>query len=541
MTSAHTSALTAWIGWLLVGCSLATADDDSTRKLAQLPGGTTQPLGQLESAPYELGDGPECEKGLIVVPEDRQTEDSRNIGIHFYRFKARQPSRKAPVFMMPGGPGGFFNDNWVNGLKSEPKGGSNAQAWLYSQDRDVVLVNQRGASQPDRRYQFFGFFTPPASLDEPYSADGFAKAFQTSYKRAVDHWSQQGLHMAGYDIMNMVEDIDDLRKALGYEKIMLRGTSFGSQWSFAYMRAYPEHVDRALLSGTEPIDFGYDSPQGIWNVFQRLEERLTAASKTDDRWPLPDVPLRQAIQQIVTRLEQSPVEVEVKHPTRDLTRSITLGVDDFQRQLRSGIGGRRESAASLQNFPKFIYEILQEDYRYLAFQAVGQRSRPSGANLQGLLIDNSLGISAARDAKLTAETPRKWLGELNLIYKATRDVTPTPVVTDSFRQLETAIPVLLIHGDLDLSTPFENAEAALPTLKNGHLIKIVGGTHGAFDQIDRQDPKFRDLIKRFLDADFDADGLTVESLDFPAELSLTPLDFTPLSEPALFDQISKDD
>ena len=529
------------VGWLLVyACLVVTttvgwAQDEgpTPAELANLPGGTLRELGDVQLSPYELGDGPECEKGTIVVPENRQSATSRNIELHFYRFKARRPSGRAPVFMVPGGPGGFYNDDWVNGLRSKPSRGSNLQAWNYAETRDVVLVNQRGARFPDRRYQFFGFIFPPQSLSEPFSESQYREKLQRAASKSLENWSQRGLDPAGYDIMNMVEDINDLRAALGYEKVALRGTSFGSQWSFSYIRKYPEFVDRAVLSGTEPIDYGYDSPQGIWNVFVRLEQRLEAASSSDNSLQLPEISVTEAIQQIVERLESEPVKIELDY--RGKTRAVTIGLDDFRRELRSGIGSWRGSTKSLENFPKFIFEIWQEDYRYLASKMVDGRRGFQGGSLQQILIDNSLGISASRDAQLDAEAPRQWLGELNLVYKATRDVTPTPVVPDSWRLLKTEVPILLVHGDLDLSTPIENAEEALPHLANAHLIRVAAGTHGAFDQAADHAPEFNDWILKFLAADFTSDP-SITALDLPTEISLPSLQFASMTGPSLFDK-----
>ena len=40
-------------------------------------------------------------------------------------------------------------------------------------------------------------------------------------------------------------DVNDIRQALGYDRIILWGGSFGSHWSMAVMRYYPHIVARA--------------------------------------------------------------------------------------------------------------------------------------------------------------------------------------------------------------------------------------------------------------------------------------------------------
>lgn len=186
----------------------------------------------------------------------------------------------------------------------------------------------------------------------------------------------------------------------------------------------------------------------------RLEKHLDE-SPGRSKLGFPDVPSTKAIKTIIKRLEEKPVVAEIS------SQSIRIGVQDFQRCLLGGIGGHREHRQSFANMPKFIYEVHNGSYDFLAAQVRKQRPPTQPVPLQILLVDNSLGISKAREAKLNQEPGRRWIGELNAIYKATREATPTPVIDDAFRDLRTDIPMLLIHGDFDLSTPIENAEELL--------------------------------------------------------------------------------
>ena len=98
----------------------------------------------------------------------------------------------------------------------------------------------------------------------------------------------------------------------------------------------------------------------------------------------------------------------------------------------------------------------------------------------------------------------------------------------------------MVQGDLDLSTPIENAEEQLRWLPNGHLVRIHGGTHGAFGEISRHDKNFMSLIEMFLNANLDTEESIKEIYGkIPTSFSLPPLKFESLSDPSLFDELDK--
>jgi pimeloyl-ACP methyl ester carboxylesterase len=217
---------------------------------------------ELKSFKTRSGEVVDYEIGTLFVRENRSDPESRVIGVGFARLPAVEKAPGVPpVFRLPGGPGSSF----LGRLKSAR--GSDLERWLPQTARlrrfcDVVIVDQRGFSEHGdvlvRKKRSAARF-PDRSLttqDHVVAAEVFAK-------RTVEEFSKSEIDLRGYTVKECAHDVADLANALGYEKITLNGTSFGSQWSFAVMRLHPEIVARAVLSGVEPLDHSYDMPSYI--------------------------------------------------------------------------------------------------------------------------------------------------------------------------------------------------------------------------------------------------------------------------------------
>ncbi|HSE37993.1 MAG TPA: alpha/beta hydrolase [Blastocatellia bacterium] len=464
-------------------CSLAVATQ--TVGLQIKPDVTTpRKAGEVVIEPASLST-PETgeikfELGTLYVPENRADPKSRIIGVGFARFRALQPTGAPPTFHLPGGPG----DSYLRGLKQDNR---QLARWikhinLYRQVGDMIMVDQRGNSERGEILKL-KFRTPDQPLDQPSSLTRSTAAFVEGARAAVAEYEKKGIDLRGYTVKECADDVNDLRRALGYDRITLVGTSFGSQWSFAVMRRHPEVIARALLSGVEPLDYGYDMPSHVFAAVQRM---WWEAEKDPRLRPyLPPGGLMTAARELFRRLDRGPIQVKLSD-----TVSVTVGREDLQRDFPRGTNG-----------PAFLLSLYYE--RYVAWvlpMATARRSREVETVLIGPLIDTSLGVTPKREHLLRSDVGTEFLGQWNFdSYLATADVWPTADVGDEFRnEVVSRIPVVFAQGDWDTSTPVENTLNVAPYFLNGRVLIAEHGGHGVLDPIAEHLPDVWSVLSEFL-------------------------------------------
>jgi pimeloyl-ACP methyl ester carboxylesterase len=426
------------------------------------------------SVPYEVG--------TLYVPENRQSPTSRLIGVGFARLKAKTPTGAPPVFWLPGGPGLSVLD----ALDSQsPAARSRLASWLtYTSVGDLVVIEQRGYTVRGEKLEIMASAQP---LDRPSSTEADMASTIALAKAAVA--ANPDKDLAGYTIAACAEDVNDLRHALGYDRISLFGGSFGSQWSFAVMRLHPEIVARAVLSAVEPLDFGYDMPSQVFASMQRI---AFDADKDAGLAPyLPKGGLMAAIRTLEERFAKAPVRVKVSGANGG-EQSIVLGQLDFQ-------GALLEEASDAESWPAFVLSLYYRHYEAWARETFDNR-KPQSVKLIGPLIDTSLGATPQREFLLRNDPAVAMLGTYGFAsYIASAKDWPTPDMGDAFRAFTRSdIPVLLVHGDWDTSTPIENMLTQLAYFPNGHGIVVHRGGHdGTFYQL-RDEPATKEAVYAFL-------------------------------------------
>ncbi len=163
----------------------------------------------------------------IDVPENRTLGKGRRISLRVVVVPARDQDRAAdPVFFLAGGPGQAATD-----LVRDP-------AILHhplGDRRDLVFMDQRGTGQSNPL---------PCNLHPPedYGAGQFASFMPLDRVRACRRELEQHADLAQYTTAASVEDIEDVRVALAYDRINLAGGSYGTRLAMEYVRVHGARV-----------------------------------------------------------------------------------------------------------------------------------------------------------------------------------------------------------------------------------------------------------------------------------------------------------
>ncbi|MEZ4769913.1 MAG: alpha/beta hydrolase [Caldilineales bacterium] len=458
-------------------------------------------------APYlfQTADGAPvpAQRGRLWVLENRQEPASNTIELSFLRILSTARQTGPPVVFLPGGPGVSIDEYAV---------------WLWSlllaplqSVCDVIFLEQRGIGQSLPRLDCLPDYHLP--LDEPLDFEREVAATGEYAARWLSFWQEQGVDPAGYNAHQMASDVDDLRRALGYDQISLAGGSFGSHHALSVLRYHGAQVHRAAIWGIEGPDHTVKLPG---QVQQCLEDLHRLALEQID-W-LDGDGLLGLVAAVLEQLDRAPVVATARHPRSGDPVKITLGKNDLQRATAANLG----STPFLRSLPARYQAMRAADFSWLAQEAIEYRLSPPDRNLMPILVDYASGATAARRALIDAQTSQTLLGNgINEPFHRSHHLLGRFDLGDEFRgPLRCDVPSLLISRDLDARTPPGNAIELLPGLPNGRHMIMSGASHdfGSWAPPSPQLKHVLDRVWRFL-AGQEIDTTTV---DLPFVFEHTP-------------------
>ena len=421
------------------------------------------------------------ELGRIRVPERHGVPGGATIELAFVRYRTTNPNPGAPIFFLAGGPGG-------SGVELCGSYATHPQVRLLEQ-RDVIGLDQRGtgASRPNIcDAPLFRHELPP---DRAIDRADVVAALGEATRRCVSYWTRRGVDLAAYNSQESADDLDDLRRALGQERVVLVGSSYGSHLGLAYLRRHGAHAERALFMNVEGPDQTWKLPADTQRQLERLHAEVAADPLLSNE--LPD--LLGAVRRLLAQLESAPVTVTPPAGQPEQT-PVVVGAYDLRCALAQALASATERAG----IPALLIRASRGDWTSPA--AVARENRRIDAVAMPLQVDCASGGTAERRRRIERERrdPTNLLGDALAypLYPEECAACGNPDLGDAFRgPLDCPVPVLFVSGTLDARTPPRNVEEIRAGFTHHAHLRVENAGHDARELMSDE---YRRLMQAFL-------------------------------------------
>lgn len=146
--------------------------------------------------------------GMLQVPENHEVQGGRLIALNVLVMSARDGAQRAPLFSLEGGPG-MAATNGVGYFATEGR--------MHWQDRDVVLVDQRGTGR-----------SAPLRCPALEARHRLQRMYPPDAVRACRDALAPEHDLTQYTTIATARDLDAVRQALGYDTIDFMGMGSGA-------------------------------------------------------------------------------------------------------------------------------------------------------------------------------------------------------------------------------------------------------------------------------------------------------------------------
>jgi pimeloyl-ACP methyl ester carboxylesterase len=348
---------------------------------------------------------------------------------------------------------------------------------------DVIAFDQRSTGMSQALPICIAKDSPPAT--EPFVRASIVAFYRREVARCFDWWEANGADIDGYTTKESAHDIDDLRRALGVEKINLWGISYGSHLGLTVLKYHPKSVERAVLAGIEGPDETVKLPSENDAYFARVQ----AAIDLDPAAKAAYSDLAGMMRRVHARLNATPATATFT--PAGASAPITVTFDGFAVQLLAS--GSIADPSAVRRLPLLYLALDNGQYTQAAQLLYSQfLARPPVFNGMPEAMDLASGVSPARMARLEKEFPTAILGDaLNFPMPHIAGIRPQIDLGEAFRAYtKSDVPTLFISGTLDGRTYPAEAAANVAGFSKGARFIVENGGHNIYEA----DPRIGEAV-----------------------------------------------
>ncbi len=385
--------------------------------------------------------------GTLSVPENRAIPLSRMISLRVVVLPATvKRARNDPFVYLAGGPGGAATQSAA----------AAAGIWYeLRRDRDILLVDQRGTGGSNA----LACAPPTAAIATPVELTAYA---QSCTAALAGDASQYGTTAA-------MDDLEAVRKALGYGRLDLYGISYGATAAQVFLRRHPGSVRTVVLDGATLLDVPFMSrfASNGQRALDLIASRCAAQAACAHAFPS----WRADLMPLLARLQASPVTLQVG--------GAPLVADDVT--LASTIQSMTRSDDTAAWIPLLVSRAAAGDYSVLADHLTppappdltimywsskcnepwwGEDPAAMAADAMGTYLERSVALGLENDQAVCAGFPKR--------------AEPA----DQWARVTSTAPVLALVGGTDPQDPIGNIAGLQDVMPNARIVVAPGMGHG---------------------------------------------------------------
>lgn len=405
--------------------------------------------------------------GTLEVPEDWSDPTGHKLSLYLVVVPKRNPtSTLPPIFHLEGGPGASAVEQFV-------------QAWNFAyydlnENHDLILLDQRGTGKSNSLLCYEIFDHALSDLAEIRTPEQ-EKEIQLGRMEACLTRLSAEVDPANFTSEALARDTDAVRAALGYERIYLYGSSYGTWLAQFIIRMFPDRIAGAGLEGTVGP---WDNPWiRIAQNYDAALDKIIALCSADPACAKAHPDLREKLTSILEGLDKLPPTVSGTSSLSGKSYPVVMTSERFLTALQVAIN----SGPSAGLVPQMISQAENRVFTLPASLVITSAELPISDGMYWSVVCSET-VAFYTEAQISAAKTGGYYGAsdrlIDQLVAGCQNWRSAELDSGDVAPPTTNTPILILTGSLDSQTPSVFARETAARFENSTLAVFPYQGHG---------------------------------------------------------------